>query len=96
MSEGQNFEVDLSKLQDEINSMSPEQLREDLIKIRTQRRKMQLKTTGSDAAKRYQAKAREKYKLLKAAAVEGGFWDDVNEIANQRAADELAASTEVE
>ena len=94
MPNGQNFEVDLTKLQDEVSAMSPEALREELTKLRTSRKKQQLRSSTSDSAKRYQARAREKYKMLKQVAVENGFWDEVNEVATQRASEELAASSE--
>lgn len=87
----ETFEVDLTKLTEEVEQMSPEKLKEELLKLRTSRKKQQLRSSSSDSAKKYQARARERYRLLKQAAIDGGFWDEVNESATQKATEELNA-----
>ncbi len=61
--------IDLTKVAEEVNKLSPEQLAEKLTKIRTRDKKQQKRNYNSESAKKYQAKAREEKRQMKDAAL---------------------------
>ncbi len=85
-----DIQIDLTKVQAEISSMSPEQIREKLTKIRVRDKVQQKRNYNSETAKKYQMKAREEKRLLKQKAIELGLWDAINEEAESKAEEKLA------
>lgn len=88
------MELDLDKIKAEVAGLSPEELREKLLKLRTREKVQQKKSYNSEAAKRYAAKAREQRKLLKEQAIAMGIWDDINEQAEKLADSKLEEEAE--
>jgi hypothetical protein len=86
-------EIDLGAIQDEISKLSKDDLASELLKARVRQKKQQKKQQGSGAQKAYQMKQRERMKLLKAEAIKLGLWDKINEDAETKAEEELAAET---
>ena len=91
---GEEIQVDLSKVQDEINGLSADELRDQLLSLRTRQKVQQKKYQSPERQKAYQLRKREREKLMKEKAIEFGFWDQVNEEAN--AAAEAIANTAAE
>ena len=91
----EELQIDLAALQTEINGMSQEDMAAQLLKIRT-RQKVQQKKHAPDKEKQkfYQMKGREKAKLLKAAAIETGVWEQIEAEANKAADAKIAADAE--
>lgn len=79
------IQVDLSAIQGEIDNLSGDELREQLLSLRTRQKVQQKKYQSPERQKTYQLKKREREKLMKAKAIELGFWDQVNEEANAAA-----------
>lgn len=82
--------IDLEKIKKEIEGLSDEDLRKSLLTLRVREKKTQKKSYGSASAKAYQARAREKRKLLLAFAREKGILSEIDEQANELAEEELA------
>lgn len=59
-----NVEIDLSALESEIQSLTPEQIREQLVGLRTKQRVNQKKYHNADKAKAYMAKRAAKQKAM--------------------------------
>jgi hypothetical protein len=89
-------EINLDEIQKELDNMSPEEMQADLLKFRVRQKKQQKKQQGSGAQKAYQLKQRERFKLMKAAAIKAGIWDKINEDAEKQAEAELVGETDVE
>jgi predicted ATP-grasp superfamily ATP-dependent carboligase len=83
-----DISVNLDELKSEVAKLTPEQIKEKLLKLRTREKVQQKKSYNSESAKKYQAKAREQRKILKEMAIAGGYWDEVNEQA-EAAADDI-------
>ena len=82
---GDEVQVDLSAIQEEIGNLSPDELRDQLLSLRTRQKVQQKKYQSPERQKAYQLKKREREKLMKEKAIELGFWDEVNEQANEAA-----------
>jgi hypothetical protein len=82
----------LAAVNAEVGSMSPDKLKEELLKIRTRQKVQQKKNYGSGNQKSYQAKQRAKFAALKEAAIKAGLWDDINAAADKAAEEKLAES----
>lgn len=82
--------VNLEDIMKDINGLSEEQLKEQLLKVRVRAKVQQKKHQGSAQQKAYQAKQREKNKLLVAKAKELGIYNDINEQAEKLAEEKLA------
>lgn len=87
-------EIDLSEIQNEVAGLSNEQLMQEVLKTRVRQKKQQKKQQGSGAQKTYQLRQREKFKLMKAAAIKAGIWDQINEEAEKQAETQLAEETD--
>jgi hypothetical protein len=87
---GTTPQIDLAAVQAEVAKLSDEGLREELLKFRVRQKKQQKKMQGSASQKAYQAKQREKQRLLKERAIQLGMWDEINEKAEALAEEELA------
>lgn len=94
MSTNEPIQIDVAKLQAEIANLPKDQLREQLLGMRVRQKKTQLKQAAKGNSKLYAAKQREKFNLMKAAAIEAGIWDELNEEANKKAEAEFDAETE--
>jgi hypothetical protein len=90
MTETTTPQVDLAKVQQEINSLSNAQVREQLLTVKVRQKKQQKKMQGSSSQKAYQARQKAARKLLKERAIALGIYDEINEEANKRAEEELA------
>lgn len=88
--------VDLDAVKKEVGALTEDQVREQLLKIRTRAKVQQKKYQGGEGQKKYQMKAREKARLLKERAMELGLWDKVNEEAEANAEKLLEAEAENE
>lgn len=62
--------IDLSKVAEEVQKLSPEQIVEKLTKIRTRDKVQQKRNYSSESAKKYQMKAREEKRQMKEAALQ--------------------------
>jgi hypothetical protein len=82
-------EIDLDAIQNEVSGLSQDELMAEVLKTRVRQKKQQKKQQGSGAQKSYQLKQREKFKLMKAKAIELGLWDKINEEAEAKAQEEL-------
>ena len=98
MSNGELDQDLLSGVQTEVEGLSNEQVREELLKVRTRQKRQQQKHQDPAKQKAYQMKVREKNRLLKERAVADGSWDEINqqaaELANQQLAEEAESATE--
>ena len=83
------MEIDLNALQQavgqEIDKLSADDVRKQLLDLRVREKTTQKKQYGSDAAKRSAAKQREKSRALKARAKALGIYDSVDEEAEKAA-----------
>lgn len=84
-------QIDLEKIKGEIGALSDEALKEALFKLRVREKKQQKKSYGSPNAKVWQARQREKRKLMIALAREKGLMNDIDKEADEKAEEELAA-----
>lgn len=91
-----DFDIDVDAIEQEIGSMTPDEIKEKLLKLRTREKVTQKKAYNSENAKKYAAKARERQKLMKAKAQEMGIWDEINEQAEAAANAKLAEDTDTE
>jgi hypothetical protein len=105
MSTTPQISVDLQALKADIAKLSPEKMAEELLRIQTRKKKQQLKHQGSDQQKKYQAKQRAKFNLMKAQALEtpateknpdtgklfGSLWEQINYAATAKAEEEAAS-----
>lgn len=89
-------DIDLAKIEAELAAYTPEQLQEELLKIRTRQKVQQKKMQGSASHKSYQQKAQAKRKALVALAKQKGIYDAVNEEAERRANEILSKEAEEE
>lgn len=87
-------QIDLAAIKQQIDSLSDEQLKEALLKLRVREKKTQKKSYGSPNQKKYQATQREKRKLLMTLAREKGIMDSIDAQADEQAEEELAAERE--
>ncbi|KKL72690.1 hypothetical protein LCGC14_2082350 [marine sediment metagenome] len=78
-------QVDLSGIQNEIDNLSEDELKSQLLSLRTRQKVQQKKYQSPERQKAYQLRKREREKLMKEKAIEFGFWDQVNEEANAAA-----------
>jgi len=78
-------QVDLSGIQSEIDNLSEDELKSQLLSLRTRQKVQQKKYQSPERQKAYQLRKREREKLMKEKAIEFGFWDQVNEEANAAA-----------
>ena len=78
-------QVDLSGIQSEIDNLSEDELKSQLLSLRTRQKVQQKKYQSPERQKAYQLRKREREKLMKEKAIEFGFWDSVNEEANAAA-----------
>lgn len=69
----------------EVDKMSPEDVRKQLLDMKVRQKTSQKKQYNSDSAKKAAAKQREKAKALQARAKALGIYDDVNEKAEAEA-----------
>jgi hypothetical protein len=81
----------LAAVNAEVSALTPEQLQADLLKFRVRQKVQQKKNYGSGKQKEYQAKQREKFKALKAAAIKAGLWDAIEKQADEEADAKLSA-----
>lgn len=88
------IQIDLSKITQEVDGMTKEQIAEKLLKLRTRDKVQQKKSYSSENAKKYAAKAREQRKLLKQKAIEMGIWDQINDQAEAAAEAKLLEEAE--
>jgi hypothetical protein len=80
----------LAAVNAEVSALTPEQIQADLLKFRVRQKVQQKKNYGSGKQKEYQAKQREKFKALKAAAIKAGLWDAIEKQADEEAEAKLA------
>jgi hypothetical protein len=80
-----DVQIDLAAISAEVEKMDKDSIAAELLKLRTRQKVQQKKNQGSETQKKYQAKQREKQKLLKAKAMELGLWDNINEQAEAAA-----------
>jgi hypothetical protein len=77
--------IDLSAVESEVAQLTPDQIKEQLLKIRVRQKVQQKKQQGKGAQKNYQAKANATRNALKAQAIKLGLWDEINEEADKQA-----------
>jgi len=82
--------VDLEALENEIGSLSEEEIREQLVSLRTKQRVQQKKYHNTEAAVRYRKARAEKFKAMVARARALGIYDSIKASADAKA-DELLA-----
>lgn len=82
--------IDLDKLRSEITALSDDQLKEQLLLLRVREKYTYKKNYGSASSKLYAARQREKQKLLKLLAREKGIYDQIDQLAEERAEEKLA------
>lgn len=80
------IEINLDDLKKEISSMDEKAVREQLMGLKVRQKVQQKKQQEKGSQKVYQAKQREKAKLLKEAALALGIYDSINEEAEKLAA----------
>jgi hypothetical protein len=78
-------QIDLAALQAEVAGLTPDQLRERLLKVRTRQKVQQKKMQGSSSQKAYQLKQRELAKLMKEAAIKLNIYDNIEAQADAAA-----------
>jgi hypothetical protein len=87
-------QVDLKAVTAEVSKLSKDQLKEEVLKMRVRQKVQQKKHQGSPKQKEYQARQREKNKLLVAKAKELGIYDAINDEAEELAESKLAEESE--
>jgi hypothetical protein len=80
----------LAAVNSEVADLSPEQLKEELLKFRVRQKVQQKKQSGKGSQKAYQQKQRKKQKALKVAAIKLGLWDQIEKEAEEAAEQKLA------
>lgn len=104
------IQVDQEAIKAEIAKLSPDAMQAELLKLQTRKKKQQLKHQGSDQQKKYQAKQREKFKLMKEQALASpsdktnpetgrpfaNKWEEINFTASKQAETEVENETEPE
>jgi len=95
-----DLEAISNEVQNSVDAMTPEQLEEELLKIRVRQKVQQKKYQNPERQKAYQEKQKALRNALKARAVELGVYDSINEkageLADQKIAEEEADKTEAE
>ena len=93
-----NGELDFTALQAEIDKMTPEQIKDALLGVRVRQKVSQKKYQSPERQKAYQAKVRERNRILKEKAVALGLYDDINaeaeRVAEAKLAEELSGDDE--
>jgi hypothetical protein len=82
----------LAAVNSEVEGLSPEQLKEELLKFRIRQKTQQKKNYGSGNQKAYQAKQRAKQNALKEMAKKLGLWDAIEKEADEKAEEAIAAT----
>lgn len=82
----------LAAVNNEVGALTPEQVKEELLKYRVRQKTQQKKNYGSGNQKAYQAKQRAKQNALKEMAKKLGLWDAIEKEADEKAEEALAAS----
>lgn len=86
-------DIDFTQVQQEVASLTPEQLREKVLAFRTKQKIQQKKQAAKGGQKAYQQKQLAYRKALKEAAISAGLWDEISEEADRRAEEALAAAS---
>jgi len=89
----ETLQIDTAALEKEIQGLSLDELKSQLLGVRTKQKIQQKKNYDPERQKAYQLKARARFRAMKEAAVKLGIWDKVNEAAEQ-AADEALTNDE--
>jgi hypothetical protein len=92
--------IDVAAIQAEIGKLTPEEIKDALLSITVRQKVQQKKHYDADRSKAYNAKRRERNKLLVAAAKELGLYEGIkaeaNALADQKLAEDEADSETVE
>jgi hypothetical protein len=84
-------EIDLSAVSAEIEKLTPEQIKEKLLSIKTRQKIQQKKQAGKGGQKAYQQKQAALRKTLKEKAIQLGIYDEIDEAATKAAEEAVAA-----
>ena len=83
--------IDLSSIEAEVSKLSSADLQAELLKFRVRQKVQQKKHYNPDNMKKYQARQRERMKLLKQKAIDLGLWDKINADAEAQAEAKIAS-----
>lgn len=83
-------DIDLKSIEAQIASLSPEEIKKQLVDIKTRQKVMQKKYYDKDRAKAQRDKKAAEIKVLVERAKQLGFYDEILEQANEQADAKLA------
>jgi hypothetical protein len=78
-------QIDTAALEKEIQGLSTEELKAQLLSVRTRQKVQQKKNYDPERMKAYQLKSRAKFRAMKEAAIKLGIWDSINQAAETAA-----------
>lgn len=83
--------IDLNAISQEVQKLDRKTLEEQLTGLRVRQKLQQKKHYNPEKMKQYQAKSRERQRLMKERAIQLGIWDEINKQAEAQVEARLEA-----